>query len=117
MADRRVYLAARVRPLNPREISMGAKRFYLHIPHSHRTACRPTQRVASKAEMQKRLVAIPLRCRPIPLEIPPRLPFRRACCLLHLVFCGYTCALPRVTMALLVLLMAAAWLSTEAAQR
>jgi len=25
MADRRVYLAARVRPLNPREISMGAK--------------------------------------------------------------------------------------------
>ena len=27
MMDRRVYLAARVRPLTPREISMGAKRY------------------------------------------------------------------------------------------
>ena len=53
MADRRVYLAARVRPLNPREISMGAKRLYLHIHHVHsrRTACQHTLRVASKAEM------------------------------------------------------------------
>jgi hypothetical protein len=49
MADRRVYLAARVRPLNPREISMGAKRLYIPHVHSHRTACQPTLRVANSA--------------------------------------------------------------------